>query len=112
MLRCKRSARWSTEKSSYRYGDRSPVVQRLQKRMHLTRPSSDTVRAVPVQLLAFDVLTIDGDSTMSLPHKDRRAHLADLHLTGTGVRTPPYWTETPLNTMLRTTHTHGLEGVL
>lgn len=90
----------------------APSFARLQQRMHLTRPTAELIRAVPVQLFVFDLLELAGDSTMSLPYIDRRARLADLHLTSPRVRTPPYWTFVPVDTMLDTAAAHGLEGVV
>lgn len=90
----------------------APSFARLQRRMHLTRPTAELIRAVPVQLFVFDLLGLAGDSTMVLPYIDRRARLADLGLTSPQVRTPPYWTFVPVDTMLDTAAAHGLEGVV
>ncbi|WP_159850011.1 ATP-dependent DNA ligase [Nocardia sp. CY41] len=90
----------------------APSFARLQRRMHLTRPAAELIRAVPVQLFVFDLLGLAGDSTMVLPYIDRRARLADLGLTSPRVRTPPYWTFVPVDTMLDTAAAHGLEGVV
>ncbi|MGY1901256.1 hypothetical protein [Nocardia gipuzkoensis] len=49
---------------------------------------------MPVQLFVFDLLELDGTSSMALPYVERRARLAELDLTGAGVRVPPYWTFT------------------
>ncbi|MCC3328349.1 non-homologous end-joining DNA ligase [Nocardia abscessus] len=90
----------------------APSFARLQQRMHLTRPARELVRAVPVQLFVFDLLELDGASSMALSYVERRARLAELDLTGAGVRVPPYWTDIPVDTMLDTAASHRLEGVV
>ncbi|MEV0027817.1 hypothetical protein [Nocardia sp. NPDC050793] len=90
----------------------APSFARLQRRMHLTRPSVELRRAVPVQLFVFDLLGIDGENTMVLAYVDRRARLADLGLSGPSVQTPPYWTGISVDIMLDTAASHGLEGVV
>ncbi|GAA4682049.1 ATP-dependent DNA ligase [Phytohabitans rumicis] len=46
---------------------------------------------VPVQYLVFDLLWLDGKSTVDLPYTDRRALLEGLHLAGPGWQTPPHF---------------------
>ncbi|MGY2087824.1 MULTISPECIES: non-homologous end-joining DNA ligase [Nocardia] len=90
----------------------APSFPRLQQRMHLTRPTRELVKAVPVQLFVFDLLELDDADTMALPYAERRARLGDLDLGGAGVCVPPYWTDVTVDTMLDTAASHGLEGVV
>ena len=61
-----------------------PSFGRLQQRMHVS--SADQARrlarAVPVVYLVFDVLHLDGVSTLSLPYTERRELLEGLGLRG------------------------------
>jgi bifunctional non-homologous end joining protein LigD len=45
---------------------------------------------VPVTYVLFDVLWLDGHSTMDLPYADRRARLRELELNGASWQTPPH----------------------
>ena len=70
-----------------------PSFERLQPRMHVSgaaRIRRLTV-SVPVTYFIFDVLHLDGRSTMSAPYRERRALLEDLDLSGPSWRTPPAW---------------------
>lgn len=67
-----------------------PSFERLQQRMHLASPDAVQRRAaaVPVVYVIFDVLYLDGRSTIALPYRERRALLADLALSGPAWNTP------------------------
>ena len=56
-------------------GDGRPSFELLQHRMNLTRPREieRAAASVPVRLLLFDVLEVDGDAVMDLPYRERRA---------------------------------------
>src|SRR3954470_18369382 len=68
-----------------------PSFQLLQGRMHVgsavevQRRMADT----PVAYLVFDVLYLDGKSTMRLPYTERRALLESLPIAGPGAQVPP-----------------------
>jgi bifunctional non-homologous end joining protein LigD len=67
-------------------------------------------RAIPIKLMIFDLLSIEGRSTMSLPYKQRRAELEALNLDG------PHWT-TPETfddgeALFEAVCAHELEGVV
>jgi bifunctional non-homologous end joining protein LigD len=47
------------------------------------------VKSVPVSLLVFDVLHLEGRSTVGLAHEDRRVLLEELGLAGSSWLTPP-----------------------
>ncbi|HET7398043.1 MAG TPA: non-homologous end-joining DNA ligase [Intrasporangium sp.] len=70
-----------------------PSFTRLQPRMHVTNPAQ--VRrlesSTPVTYLVFDVLHLDGRSTLALPYRERRRLLEGLGLDGRSWRTPPAW---------------------
>ena len=73
--------------------DGRPSFELLQPRMHVSgaaRIRRLTV-SVPVTYFIFDVLHLDGRSTMSAPYRERRALLEDLDLSGPSWRTPPAW---------------------
>jgi len=68
-----------------------PSFRLLQQRMHV----ADAARArrladtVPVSYMIFDVLHLDGRSTLELSYDERRARLESLHLAGPSWATPP-----------------------
>lgn len=66
-----------------------PSFQRLQERMHVVAPSQQLVSKVPAAYFVFDVLHLDGTSTMSMPWTERRAVLEALALSGPCWATPP-----------------------
>ena len=70
------------------HGD--PSFERLQGRMHVS--SEHTIRRlareVPVTYLIFDLVHLEGHSTMRLSYRERRALLERLDLNGPAWRTP------------------------
>lgn len=60
--------------------DGRPDFQRLQHRMHRSDPDEveALVRNVPVALMVFDLLHLDGLDTTTLPYLDRRRLLTEL----------------------------------
>lgn len=64
----------------------------LQARMHLRNQAAiERIRErVPVTYCLFDILFLDGQSTMDLAYEQRRALLEGLELDGAHWRTPPY----------------------
>jgi bifunctional non-homologous end joining protein LigD len=90
-----------------------PSFELLQPRMHVS--SASVARRLagehPVVLMIFDVLWLDGHSTMELPYTDRRALLDQLALAGPTWQTPP----TSFGggaAVLATATELGLEGVV
>ena len=61
-----------------------PSFERLQSRMHLASDSQvrRRMREVPVVYVAFDLLWLEGHSTLELPYRDRRRLLEQLELDG------------------------------
>jgi bifunctional non-homologous end joining protein LigD len=90
-----------------------PSFQRLQARMHLADRSGvrRAMTTTPVVYMIFDVLHLDGRSTMGLPYTERRQVLEDLALDGPAWQTPSYeigngWA------LLEGTRAQGLEGLV
>ncbi|HEY7630171.1 MAG TPA: non-homologous end-joining DNA ligase, partial [Thermoleophilaceae bacterium] len=67
-----------------------PSFERLQSRMHLASDSAIRRRMqdIPAAYMIFDLLFLDGHSTLSLPYSDRRRLLEQLELEGPNWRTP------------------------
>jgi bifunctional non-homologous end joining protein LigD len=90
-----------------------PDFQRLQPRMHVLSESTIRRRVsdTPVVYMIFDVLWLEGDTTMDLPYTERRARLEALKLEGDYWRTPSYHANDGA-AMLRASDEQGLEGVV
>ncbi|HZL49237.1 MAG TPA: DNA ligase D [Solirubrobacteraceae bacterium] len=69
-----------------------PSFGQLQHRMHLTSESAIRRRASehPVTYVIFDLLYLDGHTTIGLPYRERRALLEQLDLHGRVWQTPAY----------------------
>ena len=72
-----------------------PSFGRLQNRMHVRGEAKvrRLARDVPIAYLVFDVLYIDGRSTVELPYTERRELLHSLKLTGPHWDTPPHYVD-------------------
>lgn len=94
------------------FADDRPSFERLQRRMHVTSESTARrlAREVPVVFVVFDLLWLDGHSTLPLPYEDRRRLLDQLALDGPAWQTPPYYTDGPA--LCDATREAGLEGVI
>jgi bifunctional non-homologous end joining protein LigD len=86
----------------------------LQQRMHV----SDAAKArrlaaqVPVSYLVFDVLHVDGRSTLDLPYEERRRLLESLELAGECWATPASFPGRSGAEVLRGALSSGIEGVV
>ncbi|ACU74107.1 DNA polymerase LigD, ligase domain protein [Catenulispora acidiphila DSM 44928] len=69
-------------------------------------------RTNPASYLVFDLLHLDGRSTLDLPYKDRRELLESLELSGPHWQTPPSFPDTPVADVLEAARAAGLEGVV
>ena len=87
-----------------------PSFARLQRRMHVQRPTAQLLASSPVSFFVFDVLDVDGQSTTSLPYLERRGMLADLVEPGPRVQVPPHQTDVDGRKMLDLAREHGLEA--
>jgi bifunctional non-homologous end joining protein LigD len=90
-----------------------PSFERLQNRLNLARPGEVRRRMAetPVVYLVFDLLHLDGRSTMALPYRERRKLLEELALNGPIWRTPPFYTGDP-SAILEAVKASGLEGIV
>ena len=92
-----------------------PDFGRMQQRMHLTAPREIRRGAseVPVRLLLFDVLSVDGESVVDRPYRERRDLLERLvpPAAGSPVQVPPAF-EGDVVAAIEQSRALGLEGVV
>jgi bifunctional non-homologous end joining protein LigD len=91
----------------------APSFECLQGRMHLTSESAirRLAQQAPVTYLIFDLLYLEGHSTMELPYRERRALLERLDLGGPAWQTPAYRVGDG-SALLAATAEHRLEGLI
>jgi DNA ligase D-like protein (predicted ligase)/DNA ligase D-like protein (predicted 3'-phosphoesterase) len=72
--------------------DGKPDFGRLQHRMHIGSESAARrlAKTIPTVYMIFDVLFLDGSSTMPLPYEERREQLENLDLGGPHWQVPSY----------------------
>jgi len=83
----------------------------LQSRMHVAHPPDALLAAIPVVLLAFDLLELAGIPLLAQPYQIRREALADLDLAGPHWQVPPALPG-PGAAVLAASAEQGLEGVV
>jgi bifunctional non-homologous end joining protein LigD len=90
-----------------------PSFERLQTRMHLASDSAvkRRMRDTPVTYVVFDLLYLDGHSTLPLPYEDRRSLLERLDPQGPAWRTPAYHRGEG-GALLDATRELGIEGIV
>lgn len=90
-----------------------PSFGRLQQRMHVADPSvaAQLSRSVPVVLLVFDVLRLDGSLLLAQPYHRRREVLEGLALNETFAQTPPAF-DTSAADAMHSSEVAGLEGIV
>jgi bifunctional non-homologous end joining protein LigD len=90
-----------------------PSFGLLQQRMHVRNASAirRLARQIPVSFLVFDVLHLDGRSTLQLPYTERRKLLESLSLTGDHWVTPASYRGRP-EAVMEAARSAGLEGVV
>jgi len=90
-----------------------PSFERLQQRMGLAPGAAVRRRMgdVPVAYAIFDLLHLDGHSTLALPYRDRRALLAKLALDGPAWQMPAHHAGDGA-AMLAASRARGLEGIV
>ena len=91
----------------------APSFARLQKRMHVSK-AADARRLAnsdPAVLVIFDLLHLDGRSTLTLPYTQRRELLEGLRLAGPSWQTPAYFRGGGAE-LLAASKELGLEGVV
>jgi len=94
-------------------GEGRPSFQLLQRRMHLRSDSEIRRRGkqVPVTYMVFDLLYLEGRSTMGLPYEKRREKLEALALQGPNWQTPSYHRGEG-KALLAASRERGLEGII
>ena len=90
-----------------------PSFERLQTRMHLASDSAvrRRVKDTPVTYVIFDLLYLDGHSTLPLAYEQRRELLAALELEGPAWRAPAYHRGEG-SALLAATRDLGIEGIV
>jgi bifunctional non-homologous end joining protein LigD len=90
-----------------------PDFQLMQQRMHVEneREIRRLAAALPAVLVIFDLLWLDGHSTMPLPYTERRRLLLELKLSGSAWQSPPHEVGDGAAT-IAVTEKFGLEGVV
>ncbi|MBY0285667.1 MAG: DNA ligase [Mycobacteriaceae bacterium] len=94
--------------------DGRPSFSRLQQRWpQQRRPRPELLRAVPVRLMAFDAIAVDGRDLTDEPYESRRAVLESLVVEEPAVLTvPKSFTGVPAADMLDVARKHLMEGVV
>jgi bifunctional non-homologous end joining protein LigD len=90
-----------------------PSFERLQSRMHLASDSAvkRRMRDTPATYVIFDLLYLDGHSTLGLSYEERRKLLEELELNGPAWRTPAYHRGEG-KALLEATKNLGIEGIV
>jgi bifunctional non-homologous end joining protein LigD len=90
-----------------------PSFGRLQKRMHVSSAAAANRLAAsdPAILLIFDILHLEGQSTLGLAYRDRRDLLEGLDMSGPAWQTPPVFIGNGTEAV-RVSQEQGLEGVV
>jgi bifunctional non-homologous end joining protein LigD len=90
-----------------------PSFERLQTRMHLASDSAvrRRVKDTPVTYVIFDLLYLDGHSTLPLAYEQRRELLEALELEGPAWRAPAYQRGEG-SALLAATRELGIEGIV
>ncbi len=91
-------------------GDR-PSFGKLQRRIHVEQPSAALLAEVPVALVLFDLLRLDGQPLLELGYADRRRLLDDLLETGDRWMISPYTVDGGQE-LLAVAEQRDLEGVV
>jgi DNA ligase D-like protein (predicted ligase) len=89
-----------------------PSFAQLQRRMNVARPTSTVLHRSPVTYYVFDLLSLDGRSTVELPYQRRRELLEELEFADGPVVLPPCFLDTEGRAVLDTAAQHGLHGVI
>jgi bifunctional non-homologous end joining protein LigD len=92
--------------------DGRPSFAQLQRRMHVVAPTASLIAAVPVAYYVFDVLHLDGRSTLDLPYLRRREILATLAVQGVVVHVPEHYLDMAGSDVMAVARRRGLEGVV
>jgi bifunctional non-homologous end joining protein LigD len=97
------------------FGGRAwPSFEVLQQRMNITAPSQvrQLAAEIPVSYLAFDLLSLDGQSLLGQPYWQRRERLTELGFEGQNWQTPPSFTGITAADAQAVSRANGLEGIM
>jgi bifunctional non-homologous end joining protein LigD len=72
------------------FQDGKPSFERLQRRMHVARPTPQLIRSVPIRYVVFDLLWLNGQPLFDLPYSERRTLLQELDIAAGTIEVPPY----------------------
>jgi bifunctional non-homologous end joining protein LigD len=92
-----------------------PSFERLQRRMHVERPSARLIRQVPVHYVVFDLPCLDGHTLFDMAYEGRRELLDGLELAAGPIEAPPYLSGSEVDQvreLLEYTRELGLEGLM
>ncbi len=59
------------------HGDKVDTFNQLQQRLNKKKPSAKLIQALPVAIMAYDILELNDESLMNLPLTERRRRLAE-----------------------------------
>lgn len=85
--------------------------QRLQRRMHVSRPPPRLLAETPAVFVVFDVLWLDGEPLVDRPQAERRRVLESLGIKGPAWQTAPVLDAAPAE-LLEACRQLGLEGFM
>ena len=85
--------------------------QRLQRRMHVARPTQRLLSETPVSFAVFDVLWLDDELLADRPQSERRRILESLEINGPAWQTAPVLDATP-GELMQACRELGLEGFM
>jgi bifunctional non-homologous end joining protein LigD len=90
-----------------------PSFERLQQRMNVASETEikRLAKRIPVEMVAFDLLWLDGKSLVGHPLAERRERLVDVVAEGRGLRLV-YWVETDGVSFFEAARPLGLEGIV
>lgn len=88
-----------------------PSFQRLQRRMHVQGDFARAAKETPIVYFVFDVLWLDGRSTIKLPFSQRRQLLESLDISRSWSRISPCFRGHGADT-LNAARQHNLEGII
>ena len=92
--------------------DGRPSAEALRERVHVdVHKAKWLLQRFPVFYFAYDLLHLDGRSTLSLPYVERRELLDDLGLAGSNWQVPAYFPGDG-EAVAGAAHEHGLAGIL
>jgi bifunctional non-homologous end joining protein LigD len=91
-----------------------PSFEVLQQRMNVSAPSQirQLAAEVSVSYLAFDVLSVDGESLLDRPYRARRQRLEELGIEGPHWQTPPAFIGASGADIRAVSQQHSLEGIM